>query len=94
MKGAQEADVPSCALPLSMSVSITRRSASARPIFLPRPVARIAAVMSLTVALESTAQCDTSSARLGVDEGADKAGQGFGICGLSRHRLPAVIIGC
>lgn len=47
---------------------LSRRRASARPIFLPRPVSRMAAMRSLTVAWESTAQCDTTGARPGLDE--------------------------
>jgi len=41
---------------------MARRSASARPTVWSCAISRIAEVINLTVALESTAQCETSSA--------------------------------
>ena len=61
--GAQYAGCASCGSPRLISASIDRRNASARPTSLPRVIRRTVPVTSFTVAAESTAQCDTKSAR-------------------------------
>ncbi len=57
---------------------MARRIASARPTLRSRAISATAVVTSFTVALELTAQCETKSARAGIDEGAGNAGERLG----------------
>ena len=57
----------------AIGASMDWRMASARPMVLSAASRLIAPVISLTVVSETTSQCETSSARLGVEEGAGEA---------------------
>ena len=61
--GAQYAGCAATGSPLSINTSIVWRMATARPTLLSDAILPTAPVISLTVASEATAQCDTRRAR-------------------------------
>ena len=69
--------------PLSIKLSMARRSASARPSLASRVTAPTAEVMSFTVAAESIDQRDEECAGTGIDEGAGEIGEGLRTLGAT-----------
>src|SRR5437868_8418648 len=77
----------SCADPRWIKSTIERRSASARPMLGRASSSAKAFGVSFTAATELTYQCETRSARLGIEERACQPGEGLGIAFLSGRRV-------